>query len=106
MRILIDECVNPRLRDAFLTHEVVTVAEAAWRSLPDDELIAAAQERFDVLVTTDRGFEFEHNLKKLSFGNVIIHVEKNRIDYYRPLFASLIAAVESMRPGEVLHVGN
>ena len=28
MRILLDECVNPRLRQAFPDHEVLTVAEA------------------------------------------------------------------------------
>jgi hypothetical protein len=64
----------------------VTVAEVEWRALPDAELIAQAQGECDVLVTIDKGFEHEHNLKKLTFGIVIVHVPKNRIEYYRPLF--------------------
>jgi predicted nuclease of predicted toxin-antitoxin system len=104
VRILIDECVNPRVRQAFPNHDVITVAEAEWRTLPDGKLVALAQGNFDVLITIDRGFEFEHNLEKLAFGIVIVHVPKNRIDYYRPIFTALLAAAESVRPGEVLHV--
>ena len=73
--------------------------------LTDNQLIALIQGKFDVFVTIDRGFEFEHNLKKLKFGIVIAHVSKNRIEYYRPLFADLVAAVESVGVGEVKHVG-
>ncbi|HWZ44469.1 MAG TPA: DUF5615 family PIN-like protein [Candidatus Saccharimonadales bacterium] len=104
MRILLDECVNPRLRQAFPNHEVLTVAQAQWRALPDAKLIAQAQGQCDVLVTIDRGFEHEHNLKKLRFGIVIVHVPKNRMEYYRPLFPALMDAVERIKPGEVAHV--
>jgi hypothetical protein len=31
-------------------------------------------------VTIDKGFEHEHNLKKLSFGIVIVHVPRNRME--------------------------
>ena len=82
MRILLGECVNPRVRQAFPAHNVLTVAEAEWRTLPDAELIAQGQGQFDVLVTIDKGFEFEQNLKKLAFGIIIVHVPRNRILLY------------------------
>lgn len=104
MRILLDECVNPRLRQAFPDHEVLTVAEAKWRALPDAELITHAQGRCDVLVTTDQGFEYEHNLNKLSFGIVIVHVKRNRMEFYRPLFPALLDAVGRVKAGDVVHV--
>jgi predicted nuclease of predicted toxin-antitoxin system len=104
VRILLDECVNPRLRQAFPNHDVLTVAKAKWRALPDAKLIVQAQGQCDVLVTIDRGFEHEHNLKKLSFGIVIIHVLKNRMEYYIPLFPALLNAVERVKPGQVVHV--
>lgn len=105
MRILLDECVNPRLRQAFPDDEVLTVAETKWRALPDAKLIAQAQGRCDVLVTTDQGFEYEHNLKKVSFGIVIVHVKRNRMEYYLPLYPALSDAVQSVKAGEVVHVG-
>ena len=103
MRILLDECVNPRLRQAFPDHEVLTVAEARWRTLPDAKLIAQAQGRCDVLVTIDKGFEYEHNLKNVAFGIVIVHVPRNRMEYYRPLFPVLVDAVEHVMASEVVH---
>lgn len=104
MRILLDECVNPRLRQAFPNHQVLTVAEAKWRTLPDATLVAQAQGQCDVLVTIDQGFEHEHNLKKLTFGIVIVHVSRNRMEYYSPMFPALLAAVERIKAGEVVHV--
>jgi hypothetical protein len=72
--------------------------------MPDPEIVRRARGNFDALVTLDRGFEFEHDLKTLTFGIVIVHVTKNRIEYYRPLFTALKAAVEAVGPGEVIHV--
>ena len=58
----------------------------------------------DVFITADRGFEHEHNLKSLPFGIVIVHVTRNKITFYRPLFAQLLNAVATIRAGEVVHV--
>jgi hypothetical protein len=66
VRVLIDECVNPRLREAFPEHEVVTAVTAPWRQIRDHRLLAKMEGQFDVLVAIDRGFEFQHNLGKLS----------------------------------------
>lgn len=104
MRILLDECINPRLQEAFPNHEVVTVAKAKWRTLPDAKILVHAQGQYDVFVTLDKGFEHEHNLKKLSFGIVIVHVARNRMEYFRPLFKALLDAVEQVKPGQVVHV--
>ncbi len=104
MRILLDECVNPRLRQAFPEHQVLTVAHSNWRSLSDAKLLARARGQCEVLVTIDGGFEHQHNLQKLTFGIVIVHVLKNRMEHYLPLFAALADAVERVKPGGVIHV--
>ena len=84
--------------------QVLTVAEAEWRTLPDAELIVQARGQCEVLVTTDKGFEYEHNLKKIAFGIVIVHVKRNRMDDYAPLFPALVDAINRVKRGEVLHV--
>ncbi|HEY6343192.1 MAG TPA: hypothetical protein VIY49_16980 [Bryobacteraceae bacterium] len=92
MRILIDECVNPRRREAFPDHEVVAAVTTAWRQIRDHRLVDAIQGKFDVLVTIDRGFEFQHNLSKLSFGIVIVMREGigwNTTVHYSPSFPPL-----------------
>jgi hypothetical protein len=54
MRILLDECVNPRVREAFQGHEVRTVVQMGWGGITNGKLLALAQEEFDVFVTVDQ----------------------------------------------------
>lgn len=54
MRILLDECVDPRLRTAFPDHDVRTVFDLGWNRLKNGELLAAASGEFDVFVTIDK----------------------------------------------------
>jgi hypothetical protein len=68
--------VHPRVREAFVDHYAVTVIEAGWGSTPDHVIVRLAQGNFEAFVTSDRGFEFEHDLRKLTFGIVIVHVPK------------------------------
>jgi hypothetical protein len=48
MRILLDECVNPRVKNAFPNHEVQTVIEMGWGGITNGKLMALAQQSFDV----------------------------------------------------------
>jgi predicted nuclease of predicted toxin-antitoxin system len=46
MRILIDECVDPRIKRLLDGHEATTVHDHGWDSLEDGPLLAVAQNRF------------------------------------------------------------
>jgi predicted nuclease of predicted toxin-antitoxin system len=69
MRILLDECVNPRLRLAFPGDAVKTVAEMDWRSLTNGRLMQAAATHFDVFVTLDRNLQFQNPTGKCPLGS-------------------------------------
>jgi hypothetical protein len=97
---------EPAIAAGIPEHEVVIAVTTAWRQIRDHRLVEAIQGKFDVLVTIDRGFEFQHNISKLTFGIVIVHVRRNRMEYYRPLFPELSAAIAAIRPGQVIHVGS
>ena len=58
MRILIDECVDPRIKQLFGGHQPATVHENGWDTLEDGPLLAAAQKEFDVLLTIDAALSF------------------------------------------------
>lgn len=81
-----------------------TVGEANWQGTADNQLVQLAQGNFDVLLTLDRGFEFQHNLKKLTFGILILHPARNRREDYEPMAEALRQAVMTVQPGQVLHV--
>jgi predicted nuclease of predicted toxin-antitoxin system len=104
MRVLIDECVDPRVKLLFSEHKVATVHEQGWDTLEDGLLLTAAQKEFDVLVTIDGRIEFQQNLSKFQIGVVIVHVPKNQLIHYRVIQKELLAAVEKARSGEAIHV--
>jgi len=103
MRVVIDASIDPRLVEAFPGHHVQTLFDLGWAHLKDHVLVK--QLDCDVLITADRGFEHEHNLNMLPFGIVIVHVLRNKIVFYRPLFPRLVEAVLTIQAGEVVHVG-
>ncbi|OFW42361.1 MAG: hypothetical protein A3J28_10275 [Acidobacteria bacterium RIFCSPLOWO2_12_FULL_60_22] len=104
MRVFLDACIDPRVSEAFSDHEVRTAVELGWQRLKDNALVALLQDQFDVLVTADQGFEHQQNLKTLRFGLLILHVQRNKVEFYRPLFGQMQAAVAQVKPGEVIHI--
>jgi hypothetical protein len=104
MRVLIDECVDPRVKLLFSGHEAATVHEQGWDQLDDGTLLTAAQTGFDVLVTIDGSIEFQRNLSKFQIGIVVVHVPKNQMVNYRAIQKELLAAIEKARPGRAIHV--
>lgn len=104
MRVFLDACIDPRVVEAFIGNEVRTAFDLGLHRLKDHDFFHFYTGQFDVFVTIDRGFEFEHNLKTLTFGIVIVHIPINKVECYRPLFPDLVAAAERVQPGEVIHV--
>ncbi len=88
MRILIDECVDPRVKQLFGGHEVATVRDQGWGAMKDGPLLAVAQEQFDLFVTNDGGIEFQQNIAA----------------YYRAIRMELLDALKNVRLGEVVHI--
>ena len=101
MRVLIDECVNPRVKEAFPPQDVATVTEKGWNGKANGELLALAEREFDVFVTLDRNLEYQQNTRKLRLGIVVVRVPDNKIARYQRVFRELRLAV---RPGQVVQV--
>ncbi len=104
MRVLIDECVDPRVKLLLGNHKTATVHEKGWSALEDGPLLTVAQQEFDVLLTIDRNLEFQQNLAKLRIGVVVVHVPKNQMPHYHAIQKEMLLAVEKARPGEAIHV--
>jgi len=62
MRVLFDQGTPVPLKQHLTGHEVQTAHELGWSRLLNGDLIAAAEERFDVLVTTDRNMRRQLSL--------------------------------------------
>ena len=61
MKVLVDECVDWRLRRDIVGHEVKTARQMGWSAVKNGELLALAQPEFDVFVTVDRNHSFQQH---------------------------------------------
>ncbi len=62
-------------------HEISTVNEAGFKGLENGDLLAAAGERFDVLITIDKGIEYQQNMKKLPISILLLRSRSNRLEH-------------------------
>lgn len=109
MRVLIDECVNPRL--AVRVNEllagfgtVTTVRDLGWAGLKDHLLIRNAASVCDVFLTMDRGFAHQHDLRTLSFWIVVVEAGNNQMAAYEALLEDLVVAIRTATPASLTAV--
>jgi hypothetical protein len=62
MRILFDQGTPLPLRDHLNNHTVATVFELGWSTLENGKLLAAAENSFDLFITTDQQIRYQQNL--------------------------------------------
>ncbi|MDQ6913353.1 MAG: DUF5615 family PIN-like protein [Verrucomicrobiota bacterium] len=72
MRVLFDQGTPVPLRKHFAGHDVVTAFEAGWSEVSNGELLAKAEEQFDVLVTTDKQLRYQQNLTGRRIAIVVL----------------------------------
>ena len=62
MKLLLDECIHVkyRLQLAAYGYTVETVRYAGFAGLKNGKLLAAAEEKFNVLVTIDQNMKYHH----------------------------------------------
>jgi hypothetical protein len=101
VKVLLDECVDWRLGRDIVGHDVKTARQMGWAAIKNGELLALAEQQFDVFVTVDRNLSFQQNLAALSIALVVLHARTNRLADLRPLVPKVLAAIESAIPGAI-----
>jgi hypothetical protein len=62
MRILFDQGNPVPLRLHLANHFIETAFELGWSTLENGALLAAAEDSFDLLITTDQKLRYQQNL--------------------------------------------
>jgi hypothetical protein len=105
MRILLDECVDQRLRLAFTGHDCQTAGYAKLSGLKNGALLIAAEAAgFEVLVTTDQGIGYQQNLELRQISILILCGPTNRLADLTRLIPAALLALDAVAPGEVVRV--
>jgi hypothetical protein len=97
MRILFDQGTPVPLKKHFSEHQVQTAFELRWSRLANGDLLAAAEEQFDVFVTTDQNLQYQQSLagRKLA----ILVLPTTSWPRLRERFDEIVATLVSLKPG-------
>ncbi len=105
MRVLLDECVDRRLAEQIVGHDVKTVPEAGWAALKNGELLGRAEQSFDVFITVDRNLPFQQTLARFTIAVIVLNARSNRVADLRELIPQLLEILPSAKRGEVTLIG-
>jgi hypothetical protein len=106
MKVLLDECLPRKLKRSLLGHDCQTVPEAGFAGMRNGELLLSAEKAgFDVFLTLDRGIEFQQRLKNRKIGIVLLRSKTSRLQDLEPQVSEILAAIVSIRAGQLVHVG-
>jgi predicted nuclease of predicted toxin-antitoxin system len=105
MRLLIDECVDERLRLLFPGHDCQTARFANLAGLKNGRLLEAAEAAgFDVLVTVDQNIPDQQNLAGRSISLLILCAPTNRLRDLELLAPAAVSALRSIGRGDVVRI--
>jgi predicted nuclease of predicted toxin-antitoxin system len=101
VNILLDECVPARLARELAPYSVTTVQRRGWAGTKNGDLLALAQNEFDVLITVDRKVSEEQGLRNLTIAVVLLRAATNRLEHLRPLASKILQSLANAPAGAV-----
>jgi hypothetical protein len=105
MKILLDECIDQKLRLAFAGHDCQTAAYAKLAGLKNGVLLAAAEScGFEVMITTDQEIPYQQNLDCRTIAILILCAPTNRLADLKLLVPAALRALDEVIRGQVLRI--
>ena len=105
MRVLLYEQLPVDNSRELYGHAVETVVARGWAGIKNGELLRRMRDRYDVLLTMDRGIEFQQQISTLPFAIVIVRARSNRMLHLSPLVPAILDAIAASKPNRVRRVG-
>lgn len=107
LRVLLDECVDEQLRHHLPGHECQTARYAGFAGLENGDLLKRAEAaKFDVLLTVDQGFEYQQNVVDRQIAVIVFCGKSVLFEDLLPLMTRCLDRLKSIRPGEVIRIGD
>ncbi len=105
MRVLIDECIDERLRHEFPGHDCQTARYAKLAGFKNGRLLSAAETAgFEVIITVDQEIPYQQNMETRRIAILILCAATNRLADLQKLVPSARSVLDSIQPGEVIRV--
>jgi hypothetical protein len=105
MRVLIDECIDERLRNHLPGQDCQTVRYAGLTGLQMATFLTAAEgAEFDAFLTLDQGIEYQQNLVGRRIAIIVFRAKSSRLKDLLPLIPACLTALESIQPGQLVEI--
>jgi predicted nuclease of predicted toxin-antitoxin system len=104
MKLLLDECVTQDLKNQLAGHAVATVVEAGFKGLKNGELLRAAADEFDVLITVDRNLPYQQNIRSLPIAVMVVEAGGITFRHLKIMTPQILQSLETIQPGQVITV--
>jgi predicted nuclease of predicted toxin-antitoxin system len=105
MRILIDECIDERLRNHLPDQDCQTVRYTGLAGLKNGDLLTAAESaEFDAFLTLDQGIEYQQNLIGRKIAIVVFRAKSSRLKHLLLLIPACLTALESIQAGQLVEI--
>jgi|SRR5689334_16871223 len=105
MRLLIDECVDERLRFSFPDYDCQSARFANLAGLKNGALLEAAEAAgFDVLITVDQSIQDQQYLTGRKISLVVLCGMTNRLHDLKRLVPAARSALDSIGRGAVVTI--
>lgn len=107
MKILVDECLPAPIKDSLspFGHDCKTVREIGFGNKKNGELLALADGKWDVLLTSDRNIKYQQNMTGRKISILILCAKSNRLKDLLPLMPACAQALLSIENGQVVEIG-
>ena len=106
MRILLDECVDQRMRHLLTGHDCQSAGYAKLAGLKNGVLLAAAEAAsFEVLVTTDQEIPYQQNFELRRISVLVLCAPTNRLADLARLIPATLQALDTIQSGSVIRIG-
>lgn len=96
MKVLLDGNIPHDMRHLLGPHDIFTAQFMNWEDLDNGDLLAAAvSASFDVVITTDKGFQYEQNLLSHDIALIMLRAKSNSMKSLSPLVPRLKLELDS-----------
>lgn len=101
MNILLDHCLNWRLKRLLPGHYTVSTLDMGWQTIRNGQLLTLAEEQFDVFLTVDKGIKYQQNMTGRTIAVITLRAVSNSISAHAPLMPQVLALLPTVEPGQV-----
>jgi hypothetical protein len=85
-------------------HSFTSVQKHGWASIKNGKLLALAAGEFDILLTADKGMEYQQNPGTLPVAILVVRANSNRMDDLLLAVPAILNALEVLEPRTLTRV--